>query len=152
MPDRMLQNKLRNILAENLTPAAKSSSIAEAIWLAGIYPWVGIYDVDVRPVWSQILHGADRRAGVPCFSITQGITSRAVAERKTINEGDAASNSGYLTALESTRSEIIVPVLDDAAAVIGTIDVESERLKSALPAATGAEPYLAKACSRAAAE
>jgi putative methionine-R-sulfoxide reductase with GAF domain len=33
----------------------------------------------------------------------------------------------YLTALDSTRSEIIVPILNDLSQVIGTIDVESER-------------------------
>jgi putative methionine-R-sulfoxide reductase with GAF domain len=33
----------------------------------------------------------------------------------------------YLTAFGSTLSEIIVPVLDNSTAVIGTIDVESER-------------------------
>jgi putative methionine-R-sulfoxide reductase with GAF domain len=33
----------------------------------------------------------------------------------------------YLTAFGSTLSEIIVSVLDNSTAVIGTIDVESER-------------------------
>jgi putative methionine-R-sulfoxide reductase with GAF domain len=33
----------------------------------------------------------------------------------------------YLTALGSTRSEIIVPILNDQGEVVGTIDVESER-------------------------
>jgi putative methionine-R-sulfoxide reductase with GAF domain len=33
----------------------------------------------------------------------------------------------YLTAFGSTLSEVIIPVLDHSPAVIGTIDVESER-------------------------
>jgi L-methionine (R)-S-oxide reductase len=45
--------------------------------------------------------------------------------------GDVANDSDYLTALGSTRVEIIVPVLDDTGDwVIGTIDVESERLNA----------------------
>jgi putative methionine-R-sulfoxide reductase with GAF domain len=45
--------------------------------------------------------------------------------------GDVARDPDYLTALGSTQSEIIVPVLDNAKdAVIGTIDVESERLNA----------------------
>jgi putative methionine-R-sulfoxide reductase with GAF domain len=45
-----------------------------------------------------------------------------------VNVGDVASDSNYLTALESTRSEIIIPVFDSVGdRVIGTIDVESER-------------------------
>ena len=38
---------------------------------------------------------------------------------------------GYLTALDTTRSEIIVPILDgEGGRVIGTIDVESERVNT----------------------
>jgi L-methionine (R)-S-oxide reductase len=38
-----------------------------------------------------------------------------------------ASDPRYLTALGTTRSEIIVPVLNADGKVVGTIDVESER-------------------------
>jgi GAF domain-containing protein len=45
--------------------------------------------------------------------------------------GDVTNDSGYLTALDNTRAEIIVPVLDIAGdRVIGTIDVESEHLNA----------------------
>jgi putative methionine-R-sulfoxide reductase with GAF domain len=64
----------------------------------------------------------------PTFQTTQGLTSRAIHGKKTVNVDDVASDSNYLTALESTRSEIIVPVLNSMGdRVIGTIDVESER-------------------------
>ena len=66
----------------------------------------------------------------PTFPVTKGLTSRAIAQKRTVNVGDVASDPGYLTALDSTRSEMIVPVLDAAGAVIGTIDVESERLNA----------------------
>ena len=46
-----------------------------------------------------------------------------------MNVGDVAQDADYLTALGDTRSEVIVPVLArDPDRVIGTIDVESERL------------------------
>jgi putative methionine-R-sulfoxide reductase with GAF domain len=42
--------------------------------------------------------------------------------------GDVRKEHRYLTAFGSTRSEIIVPVVDSAGRkVIGTIDVESEQ-------------------------
>jgi hypothetical protein len=42
--------------------------------------------------------------------------------------GDVASDANYLTALPTTQSEIIIPVLSAAGdKVLGTIDVESER-------------------------
>ena len=43
--------------------------------------------------------------------------------------GDVREDPRYLTAFGSTRSEIIVPVLDRAGRkVVGTIDVESEEV------------------------
>ena len=39
--------------------------------------------------------------------------------------GDVSADPRYLTALGSTRSEIIVPILNDQEQVVGTIDVES---------------------------
>ena len=51
----------------------------------------------------------------------------AVAEKRTVNVGEVGADPRYLTALDSTRSEIIVPILNDRSQVIGTIDVESER-------------------------
>ena len=43
-----------------------------------------------------------------------------------VNVGDVTTDSSYLTALDGTRSEIIVPVLNSTGdSVIGTIDVES---------------------------
>jgi putative methionine-R-sulfoxide reductase with GAF domain len=67
----------------------------------------------------------------PMFPITKGLTSRAIAESKTVNAGDVASDPGYLTALDTTRAEIIVPIQDgEGGRVIGTIDVESERVNA----------------------
>lgn len=65
------------------------------------------------------------------FPITQGLTGRAIAERRTVNVGDVARDPHYLTALGDTCSEIIVPVsAGDPDRVIGTIDVESGRLNA----------------------
>jgi L-methionine (R)-S-oxide reductase len=59
--------------------------------------------------------------------VTKGLTSRAISKKKTVNVGDVASDSDYLTALSTTRSEIIVPILDASdRRVVGTLDVESE--------------------------
>jgi len=52
-----------------------------------------------------------------------------VASGETVVVGDVREDPRYLTAFGSTRSEIIVPVLDRAGRkVVGTIDVESEEV------------------------
>jgi putative methionine-R-sulfoxide reductase with GAF domain len=63
----------------------------------------------------------------PTFPLTKGLTSAAVAQKQTVNVGDVSTDPRYLTAFGTTRSEIIVPVLDAKANnVVGTIDIESE--------------------------
>ncbi|MDQ2672948.1 MAG: GAF domain-containing protein, partial [Actinomycetota bacterium] len=62
------------------------------------------------------------------FPVTQGLSSSAVASRKTVVVDDVSKDPRYLTALGSTRSEIIVPILDRTGRKGGTIDVESDRV------------------------
>ena len=51
-----------------------------------------------------------------------------IGEGPVINVGNVASDPRYLSAFGSTRSEMIVPILDvGRAKVVGTIDVESEQ-------------------------
>jgi L-methionine (R)-S-oxide reductase len=123
---------LKSILAKDVGRVAKAERIAEAIRSKGSYRWVGLYDVDIQGgLVSNIAWSGPNAPAHPIFPITKGLTARAIAGRKTINVGDVANDLGYLTALDDTRAEIIVPVLDIAGdRVIGTIDVESERLNA----------------------
>ena len=132
MPDSELLNKLKDILGQNVTRPVKAAQIAKAIRNERAYRWVGIYDVDTqRGLISNIAWSGPSAPAHPTFPMTKGLSSRAISGKKTINVGNVANDPGYLTALESTRAEIIVPVLDNAAdCVIGTIDVESEHLNA----------------------
>ena len=65
----------------------------------------------------------------PRFPATQGLSGSAVASGETVVVGEVREDPRYLPAFRSTRSEIIVPVVDRAARkVVGTIDVESEKV------------------------
>ncbi len=135
MPESELLARLQDILPSDVDRAAKAAQIAEAIRKSGPYRWVGLYDVDMqRGLVSNIAWCGPSAPAYPIFPVTMGLTSRTIADKRTINVGDVASDPNYLTALDSTRSEIIVPVLDNAGAVIGTIDVESERRDAFDPA------------------
>ena len=52
------------------------------------------------------------RTRVPRVPEQQGLTGAAVAGRETVNVGDVAADSRYLTAFGTTRSDSIVPVFD----------------------------------------
>jgi L-methionine (R)-S-oxide reductase len=113
MQDRRLLTRLKSILAQNLDRTAKATCITEAIREEGAFRWVGIYHVDVeRGLVSNIAWCGPNAPAYPTFPSTKGLTSRAINERKTVNVGDVGSDSSYLTALHSTRAEIIVPVVD----------------------------------------
>jgi GAF domain-containing protein len=131
VPDSELLDTLRNITAENADRATKAKRIADAIRKEGSWRWVGIYDVDFqRGLVVNIAWSGYSAPAHPAFSITQGLTSRAIAGRRTINVGNVAGDSGYMTTFDSTRAEIIVPILGHGDRVIGTLDVESEHLNA----------------------
>ena len=80
----------------------------------------------------------------PGFPTTKGLTGAAIREQRSINVGDVNSDSRYLTAFGSTRSEIIVPIFTaNKEKVVGTIDVKSEEMN----AFSGDTEELLAACS-----
>jgi len=137
MPDSELLNRLKTILAQTSSRRTKAACILDAIREDGHYRWVGMYDVDIAR--GMVTNIAWCGPGAPAYRtlpITKGLTGRAIAERKPVNVGDTANDPGYLATLATTRSEIIVPVFDvTGERVIGTIDVESERMNAFDPAA-----------------
>jgi putative methionine-R-sulfoxide reductase with GAF domain len=58
----------------------------------------------------------------------------AVASGEPVIVPNVAEDSRYLTTLGNTRAEMIVPVRVAGGGVVGTIDVESERLNAFGPA------------------
>jgi len=105
----------------------KAEKIAEVIRQSRPYRWVGVYDVGPELV-SIVAFSGPSAPTYPQFPITQGLTGSAIREKRTIAVGDVGGDPRYLTALGNTLSEIIVPVMDETSgAVVGTIDVESER-------------------------
>ena len=104
-------------------------SVAELLRSCGRYRWVGLYDVDrAAGTVTNIVWSGPEAPEYPAFPMTKGLTGAAISARKTVNVGEVTADPRYLTAFATTRSEIIVPVLDRAGEnVVGTIDVESEK-------------------------
>jgi len=75
----------------------------------------------VNLAWSGPAAPAHRR-----FPVDRGLTGEAIHLCATVVSNDVANDPPYLTALETTGSELIVPVLADGH-VVGTLDVEDAR-------------------------
>jgi L-methionine (R)-S-oxide reductase len=123
-----LLHAIQQLLSSNLERISKARAVLHVIREDGGYRWAGLYDVDLqRGLVSNIAWNGPSAPEHPNFPYTSGLTSRAIANKRTVNVGDVASDPDYLTALATTRSEIIVPVLDSTGErVLGTLDVESE--------------------------
>jgi L-methionine (R)-S-oxide reductase len=103
-------------------------TLADLLRTRGNYRWVGLYEVDHLTARVNIIVWSGPGAPeFPTFPSSKGLTGTAIANRTTVNAGDVASDPRYLTAFGTTKSEIIVPIFDEAReSVIGTLDVESE--------------------------
>jgi GAF domain-containing protein len=136
---------LKQIASNAEDRTASLERVAALLKSRGRYRWVGLYDVDrAAGVVRTVVWSGPAAPRYLVFPINQGLTGAAVASRETVNVGDVRSDPRYLTALGSTRSEIIVPVFDGAREnVVGTIDVESE----APQAFTSEVQMLLEACS-----
>jgi putative methionine-R-sulfoxide reductase with GAF domain len=88
--------------------------------------WVGIYRVTSNDVVNLAWSGPAPPA-YPRFPATRGLTGAAIASRSSVVSNDVARDPRYLTALQSTGSELILPVLVEGR-VVGTLDVEDERI------------------------
>ena len=125
---RKLLTELVEIVSNTGDRIASLRLVADLLKSSGGYRWVGLYDVDrMAGVVRNIVWSGPGAPEYPTFPVTKGLTGTAVAGRQTVNVGDVSADPRYLTALSTTRSEIIVPVFDSAREiVVGTIDVESE--------------------------
>ena len=130
-----LLSALKDELASGKPRIEALQGIARAMGQSGGHRWVGLYDVNhVRGVVTNLVWDGAGAPAYPEFPIAKGLTGKDVAAGKTANVGNVAGAPHYLTTLGSTKSEIIVPILDaQRSVVVGTIDVESESLNAFSP-------------------
>ena len=74
-----------------------------------------------------------------------GLNGAAVASKRPLIVQDVATDPRYLTTIGGTRGEMIQPIVHPSGLVVGTIDIESERVN----AFTGHDEALLGACAQA---
>ena len=107
----------------------KAREAARLIRELGAYRWAGLYDVSDREI-AVIAWDGPEAPTYPRFPVTKGLNGAAVASRKPVIAQDVASEARYLTTIGGTRGEMIQPVFDERGTVVGTIDVESDRVNA----------------------
>lgn len=113
---------------------ARARAAAELIRGARNYRWVGVYDVGDEEI-ILIGHTGATLPSHPRFPITAGLSGEAVRTRSTVTSNDVARDPRYLVAFETSAAETVVPILGaESGIVIGTLDVESDRIGAFAPA------------------
>jgi GAF domain-containing protein len=106
--------------------AAKAQRAVDLVRTLGSYRWAGLYDVLPAEI-SVVAWSGPEAPTYPRFPITKGLNGACVSSRKPVVVQDVANDPRYLTTIGGTQGEMIQPVVDTTGAVIGTIDVESDR-------------------------
>ena len=103
--------------------------VAEMIRAARNYRWTGIYKI-VRDDFVIIAGTGTEPPAYPRFPKTQGLCGAALESGKSIIVGDVHKDGRYLPTFHTTRSEIIVPMLNDHHHIVGMLDAESDKVNA----------------------
>ena len=109
--------------------AKRMRQLVEMIRAARSYRWVGIYKIVKAEFVIQAETGEEPPA-YPRFPISQGICGAALESGKPIIVGDVRHDPRYLPTFHTTRSEIIVPMINEHHKILGMLDAESEKMNA----------------------
>ncbi len=122
--------EIRSVLEREDRRTATAERVAELIRRRGAYRWVGIYAVEDDEIAALAWRGPQEPA-YPRFPASEGLCGATVRSGAAVVVGDVTKDPRYLTTFQSTRSEIVVPIVHPATrTALGVIDVESEQLNA----------------------
>jgi L-methionine (R)-S-oxide reductase len=124
---------LRELALSSGERRSRAAEAAELIRAARGFHWAGLYDV-IPPEIAIVAWTGPTAPAFPRFPIDKGINGAAVAARKHVVVQDVGRDPRYLTTFSATRAEAIFVVASPSTGeIIGTIDVESDRVNSFTP-------------------
>ncbi len=107
----------------------RMKQVAQMIRKASNYRWVGVYKVTKKEF--VIMAASDEEPpAYPRFPLTQGLCGAALEARKPVIVGDVRQDTRYLPTFHTTRSEIIIPMMNGHHHIVGMLDAESEKLNA----------------------
>lgn len=120
-----LFRRLDSLCAGEGDPVALMATIA--CELRASFPafhWVGFY----RAVGERILKVGPYQGGHGCLTIPfdKGVCGQCARELRVINVPDVAAVPHHIACSGSTLSEIAVPILDRAGALLAVLDIDSD--------------------------
>ncbi len=125
---KMLQ-ELGGLILAGATGVEDVKRMADMICAARGWRWVGVYKVS-RGELSIVAASGEKPPCYQRFPVTQGLCGAAVESRQTIVVADVSKDVRYLPTFNSTRSEIVVPIISQSDRAVGVITAESDKLSA----------------------
>jgi GAF domain-containing protein len=118
--------QLTAIVADETDTIANMANVAACLWETFRFWWVGFYRVRGGELVLGPFQGP-----LACTRIQKGrgVCGTAWAEGRTIIVPDVEAFPGHIACSSASRSEIVVPIMRNGA-VVGVIDIDSERLNA----------------------
>lgn len=111
-----------NVVARQATVASMLANAFEH------YAWTGFYLVDPDKPEELVIGPYQGTLGCLRIAFGRGVCGMAAAERRTVIVPDVDAFPGHIACDSSSRSEIVVPVMDAEGALLGVFDVDSAEL------------------------
>lgn len=108
---------------------AKMATVASILAMSfDDYFWAGFYLIDPERPDELVVGPYQGSLGCLRIVLGRGVCGTAAARRETLIVPDVGAFDGHIACDSRSRSEIVVPILDRAGALIGVFDADSERL------------------------
>ena len=122
-----LHDQAASVLAGTRDPIAGMATLSAMIHHAFGHLWTGFYRV-VEP--GRLLRVGPYQGTLGCLDIEfgKGVCGTAAARRETVVVDDVEAFPGHITCDARSRSEIVVPVFAGDGALIGVLDIDSDRV------------------------
>jgi GAF domain-containing protein len=124
-----LAEEIAAVLAGEANAVARQATVASMLANAfEHYFWTGFYLVDPAKPGELVVGPYQGTLGCLRIAFGRGVCGVAAAERRTVIVPDVDAFPGHIACDSRSRSEIVVPVIDAAGALIGVFDVDSTEL------------------------
>lgn len=124
-----LAEEVAAVLAGEPNAVARQATVASMLADAfEHYFWAGFYLVDPQKPDELVVGPYQGTLGCLRIALGRGVCGTAAAERRTVIVPDVGAFPGHIACDSRSRSEIVVPVVDAAGALIGVFDVDSTEL------------------------
>jgi GAF domain-containing protein len=121
-----LETQVASVLEGIDDQIAGMATISALVHHAFGHLWTGFYRV-VEP--NRLLRIGPYQGTLGCLDIEfgRGVCGAAAANRETVIVADVHAFPGHITCDPRSRSEIVVPVFDNARQLIAVFDIDSDR-------------------------